>query len=165
VLSILLQVARGGPLHGRCSVARFRFNRTTVRTVGLFEVGAIIVLVLAFLSVSSPSFSAGHPIHRADQVLIRGVRVDRRSQDRLVPGKALGEPNILGPSVDGRAGQVAQNVEAHVAVESRASLPHSEPVAYLLRRMLNFRSRDAAWTVAMTSRTGRVPLCENSCDN
>jgi len=57
--------------------------------------------------------------------------VDRRRQDRLVPSKALGEPDVLGPAVDGRAGRVAQDVEAHVAVEARASLPHSEPVAYL----------------------------------
>ena len=75
--------------------------------------------------------SARQSGHRAKQVFISGVRVDRGGQYRLVAGKALREADVLGPAVDGRAGRVAQDVEAHVAVESRASLPHSEAVAYL----------------------------------
>src|ERR1035437_7640560 len=66
----------------------------------------------------SSSSSAGQPGHRAKQVLIRGVGVDRRRQDRLVAGEALGEADVLGLAVDGRAGRVTQDVEAHVAVEA-----------------------------------------------
>lgn len=75
--------------------------------------------------------SAGQPGHRADQVFIGRVGVDRGGQDRLVAGKPLGQADVLGLAVDGRAGRVTQHMKVHVAVKSRASLPDCEPVAYL----------------------------------
>jgi len=53
------------------------------------------------------SSSAGQPGDRAKQIFIRGVRVDRGGQYRLVPGKALREADVLGLAVDSRAGRVA----------------------------------------------------------
>ena len=46
---------------------------------------------------------AGQPIHRAMESLVRGVGSDRLGQDRLVPGKPLGEADVLGLAVNGRA--------------------------------------------------------------
>ena len=86
------------------------------------------------------------------KVFIRGVRVDRRRQDRLVASETLGESDVLGPVVDRRAGRMAQNVEAHVAVETRASLPDAEALAELPR------GRRLAVAVVKTVR--RNDLCQ-----
>ncbi len=81
-----------------------------------------------------PDRSARQVEDRAHQVFVARVGVDARRQDRLVPGEALGHPDVLRASVEVRAGRVPKRVEVQSALEVGALLPDVEDLPELARR-------------------------------
>ena len=83
--------------------------------------------------VMQVALSARKIANGAQQILVRGVGVDRRGHDGLVAGELLGDPDVAVLAVHGRAGTVAKHMKPHVTLEARALLPLPKSLAELAR--------------------------------
>ena len=77
------------------------------------------------------SASARQVTNRTQQVLVTWVGVDGGGENRLVPGKTLGDPNVPSAAIEIRTGRMPQGVKAESAVEPGSLLPYAKGMAKL----------------------------------